>query len=93
MVVCVAGGLAGYRVVVVASATDPRIPRRRERGAAIPVIKAGFVVGFGPVPAAAGRTEIGIDTGGGFGARGGEYCVGSRANRVLVTACGTQWIS
>ena len=91
---CITRGLAGFRhVVVVSSATDPRIRTRPLHGGAIPVIDHGFVVAFGPVPTAAGRTEIGVDTGGGFGARGGEFCVRGETSQPLVSACGAQWIS
>lgn len=91
---CLAKGLAGFsHVVLVRSRSDRLIPTTTSHGP-IPAIKNGAIATFGPVPPAAGRTQVSIDAGGGLGFRGGEYCVSDGHGPSLrVTACGSQWIS
>ncbi len=91
---CIARGLGKFHhVVIVPSADDPRIPLQKSAGP-IAVVKSGFVVTFGSVPAHDGRTQVTINTGGGFGFQGGEFCVTQPSGRhVAVVACGSSFIS
>jgi hypothetical protein len=91
---CLARGLQGFpRVALVSSRLDPRIPLVSS-GGPIPRIKDGFTAVFGPVPPDGGETQVSIDTGGGFGGRGGVYCITSTSDaNAKATPCGPQWIS
>jgi hypothetical protein len=91
---CIALGLGRFaHIALVASNSDPLIPLNKSVGP-IGVVQNGFVVVFGSVPAQDGRTQVTINTGGGYGFRGGEYCVSQqRSAPVVVIACGSSWIS
>ena len=91
---CIGLGLGRFgHVVLVTSNNDARIPVRTSSGP-IGIVKDGYVVTFGQVPANRGRTQVSINTGGGFGFRGGEYCVSqAQGVKVVVVACGSSWIS
>lgn len=91
---CLARGLGRFtRVTVVASRRSADIPHRKGSGP-IPLVEGGFIAEFGPAPAGDGKTQVSIDTGGGFGLNGGEYCVSESPTRtVSVRACGAAWIS
>ena len=91
---CIGLGLGRFaHVALVASDNDARIPVRKSSGP-IGIVNDGFVVTFGQVPANRGRTQVSINTGGGFGFRGGEYCVSqAQGVKVVVVSCGSSWIS
>lgn len=91
---CVARGLGRFtHVQLVTSAQDPNIPHKAGSGA-IPNVDGGFVVRFGPVPASNGLTQASVDTGGGFGLRGGQFCVRQIApSTPSVQPCGQSWVS
>jgi hypothetical protein len=91
---CLARGLGRFsRVTVVSSRQSADIPHRKGSGP-IPLVEGGFIAEFGPAPAGDGRTQVSIDTGGGLGLKGGEYCVSESPTRtVSVHACGAAWIS
>ncbi len=91
---CIGLGLGRFgHVALVTSDNDVRIPVRKSSGP-IGIVVKGFVVTFGQVPANRGRTQVSINTGGGFGFRGGEYCVSpAHEVKVVVVSCGSAWIS
>lgn len=91
---CIARGLGRFgHVALVMSNSDPRIPLRKS-GGPIGIVKGGFVVVFGSVPSRVGRTQVSVNTGGGFGFRGGEFCVSQpKGSAAQVVPCGSSWIS
>ena len=91
---CIGRGLGRFgRVALVTSNSDPRIPLRKS-GGPIGIVKGGFVVVFGSVPTRSGRTQVSVNTGGGFGFHGGEFCVSQPpGSAVQVVSCGSSWIS
>ena len=91
---CLARGLGRFaRVTIVTSRQSADIPHLKGSGP-IPLVEGGFIAEFGPAPTGDGKTQVSVDTGGGFGLTGGEYCISeSQTRTVSVRACGAAWIS
>lgn len=94
VVSCLTHGLGRFtHVSVVSSRQSGSIPHLNGNGS-IPLVDGGFVAEFGPAPAADGKTQVSIDTGGGYGLRGGEYCITRTSQPTpAVQPCGASWIS